>query len=289
MKLSMLLPIYNESQFLTQNLTTVLPFVDEAIIVDGSPFGPSNDGTDKIIETFKEEYPGKIEYLKGTFELEEGVWDESAQRNLGLTKVSGDFLMPHCGDMIYDIDDIAQMRNSLEKYSDRKIFFCFFLEFFCDTEHLRLYQDKSHFNAWFPCPVIGDIPIFSMDLDPIYQDGPQLKIKQVKSSDFVYVHRAVRHHYGWVSPFRKQVEKHIRNVKLRQWGEIGDELLAQGEEVICAWAFRHVLSYESMDCKFPFTGNQPAIMKEKKRSYLEGYDEVIKEYEDKFGEEFYLT
>lgn len=291
MKISMLLPVYNEGLLLSYSLQATLPYVDEAIIINGSQWGPSTDETKHIIDTYISQYGKKIKYYEGTFVKEDGSWDETAQRNKGLSKVTGDFLMPHCGDMIYDEADIIKMREAVDKFPDKKIYHCFFLEFFCDTNHIRLYRDARHFASWFPVPVIGDIPVLSMSLNPYYENGPQLRINEddLIPSDFVYVHNAVRYHYGWVKPFEAQVEKHVRNVQLRQWGEHGEALLQHGEKAIYIWAINHVLEYDRMTCKHAFVGEQPRIMNNKHFSYLVDYDSTIKKYEKRFGEKFWVS
>lgn len=280
MKLSMLMPVYNEGMLLHYSLETTLPYVDEAIIVNGSQFGPSTDNTKEIIDSFPSE---KIKYFEGTFVTDDGCWDEAAQRNLGLSKVTGDFLMPHCGDMIYDKIDMERMRNAVESFPDKSIFYCMFIEFFCDINHIRLYPGSS----WFPVPMVGDIPILSMKLDPYYENGPQLRIGEVATSDFVYVHSAVRFHYGWVKPFSDQVAKHVRNITMRQWKEFSDELLAKGEKAIYAWAINHVLEYDRMDCKHVFVGKQPQVLDNQHFSYLVGLEESLDKYETMFGEQFW--
>jgi glycosyltransferase involved in cell wall biosynthesis len=290
MKLSMLLPVLNEGQLLEANLETTLPYVDEAIIVDGGPEGPSTDDTASIVEQFSKVHPGKITYLSDTFDLGDTTWDESKQRNLGLSKVTGDFLMPHCGDMIYDEEDMARLREAVDKYSDKKIFFCFFLEFWLNINHLRLYRAPESFNAWFPVPQIGDIPILSMELELYYENGPCLHFNHslLTNYDFLYIHKVTRFHYGWITPFEKQVAKHVRNIKQGEWAEHGEQLKAKGEAAIYAWAVNHVLSYEGLDCKYVYTGMQPKQLQDREFSYLDGYEETIVKYEDKFGKNFWL-
>ena len=75
-KISMLLPVYNEEIFLFHALHAPMQFVDQVVVVDGSPFGPSTDRTKEIIDVYDRQYPGIIEYFSGTFALEDGAWDE---------------------------------------------------------------------------------------------------------------------------------------------------------------------------------------------------------------------
>ena len=128
-RISMLLPIYNEEEFLPYSLATTIDYVDEVIIIDGGPFGPSDDKTHEIISGFDKIYPGKIQYYSGTFRLENGGWDESTSRNLGLSKVTGDFLMPHCADMIYTHEGMSRIIDAIENFPDKEIIYCLFTVF----------------------------------------------------------------------------------------------------------------------------------------------------------------
>ena len=45
-----MMPVFNEEKLLPYHLELAVPFVDEIILVDGSPMGPSTDGTKDLIE-----------------------------------------------------------------------------------------------------------------------------------------------------------------------------------------------------------------------------------------------
>jgi len=282
-KISMLMPVYNEEKFLFYSLENTLKYVNEAIIVDGSQYGPSTDKTKDIIDKFSELYPGKITYLSGTFAKEDGSWDESAQRNLGLSKVTGDFLMPHCGDMIYTNGDMARLFDAVDKFRDKKIFFCVFIEFWLDQRHIRMYKNQF-MEEWFYGPAISDIPIVSRELINEYEGGPSLPLaRTVAPPDFLFVPSAYRYHYGWVTGFDGQVRKHIRNMSMGAWeGEL--DIRHLGEKAIAKWAINHVLSYPDMTCCFDYCGDVPL---RENLSYLDRHDETIEFYESKYGEGFW--
>jgi glycosyltransferase involved in cell wall biosynthesis len=282
-KISMLLPVYNEGRLLRRSLENTMRYVDEAIIVDGSPWGASTDETADIIDDFDRLYPGKINYSSGRFVLPSGAWDESAHRNLALSKVTGNILMPHCGDMIYTNEGMARMVDAVDRFRDKKVYYCLFIEFWKDTEQIRLYGGHA-MEAWYPVPAISDIPMMSMDIVEKYQDGPHLVIKELQQPDYLFVPGAFRYHYGWILGFDTQVAKHIRNMSMGAWGEHGEAIVASGEAGIAKWAINHVLGYAKEPCGFDYSGELPFP---ERISYLDRYDETIAFYESKYGEGFW--
>lgn len=300
----MLLPIYNEGKFLNYSLENTIPFVDEAIIIDGSPWGVSTDNSLNIIDDFDYKYPNKIKYLSGTFALPDGsvegwvrcvssttpstghashAWDESAHRNLGLSKVSGDILMPHCGDMIYTESDMLKMIEAMERFPDKRIIYCPFVEFWLDQKHIRLYTGYC-MEAWLPVCANSDVNFLSMDIVGGYQDGPHMQLMPFTWQDFLYVPYAFRYHYGWVSGFDRQVEKHIRIMTMGGWGEVFKEIRLGGERHIAAWAIKHTLSYPDMSCAFPYCGEAP-IGDEFR--FDDNKEPTLSFYENKYGERFW--
>jgi hypothetical protein len=258
-------------------------YVGEAIVVDGSPWGASTDDTANIIDDFDRRYPGKINYSSGTFALGNGSWDESAHRNLALSKVTGNILMPHCGDMIYTDEDMAKMVSTMDRFRDKKIIYCPFVEFWLDQQHIRMYQGHA-MEAWYPVLAISDNNFVSMDIVSHYQDGPHLVLKEYEQKDFMFVHDASRYHYGWITGFGFQVRKHIRNMTMGAWAEHGVEILASGEDGIAKWAINHVLGYAESGCCYDYYKNPPIAGD---YTYLSGYDETITEFEEKYGKGFW--
>lgn len=282
-KISMLLPIYNEGIFLAYSLQNTIPFIDEIIIIDGSPWGVSTDNSLGIIDDFDRRYPGKIKYFAGTFALRDGAWDESAQRNLGLSKVSGDILMPHCGDMIYTETDMLKMMAAMADFPDARIIYCPFVEFWLNQKHIRLYTE-SCLESWLPVCANSDVNFLSMDIVGEYTNGPHLQLGLYTWRDFLYVPYAFRYHYGWVSGFSREVEKHIRTMTMGAWGDTFTEVKAGGERHIAAWAIKHTLSYPDMPCAFPYCGDVPI---DKEYRYDDGKDETLARYAEKYGTQFW--
>lgn len=279
----MLLPVYNEDRFLQYSLDVPIKFVDEIIIVDGGPLGVSTDKTTNIIDEFDSKYPNKIQYLSGTFVLDDGVWDESAQRNLGLSKVSGNILMPHCGDMIYTNEGMSKMVDAIRRFPEKKIIYCLFIEFWLNQQRIRLYGGHA-MEEWFPVPAISDIPFVSIDIINEYKDGPHLILKEYENNDFLFITDAFRYHYGWISGFDKQIAKHVRNITMGAWGEYGESIKIKGDKAIVTWAINHVLNYPNESCGFDYSGHIPLNLT---LSYLDNYDKTIEFYENQYGQDFW--
>ena len=287
-RISMLLPVYNEEMFLLHALKAPMEFVDQVVVIDGSPFGPSTDRTKEIIDMYDKQYPGVITYLSGTFALDNGGWDESAQRNLGISKIDGDILMPHCGDMIYSIPDMRSMVGAINNFPDQKIFYCQFLEFWLDTHHICLYEGYS-MEGWLLTPAISDVCFVDMSLLPqdsfnTFQKGPNMPLNSYDHSHFMYVPYAFRYHYGWLSGFDVQVQKQFRRMKMGAWQGSDNDLSGEDDSVIAKWSIQHVLSYPNLRGAFPYQGYVPCTSP----SYIDKRDETIKMYEAIHGEGFWL-
>lgn len=282
--ISMLLPVYNEERMLFHSLRSTIEFVDQVVVVDGSPFGPSTDRTGDILAFFSRQYPDKIDYLSGTFRLENGGWDEGAQRNLGLAKVDGDYLMPHCGDMVYGFEDMRKMVEAITMFPHRRIAYCPFIEFWIDTQHIRLYRGFA-MEGGFVAPAISDINFVSMELVVEYRGGPHLVLNEWSVTDMLYVPSAFRYHYGWILGFDTQVRKQYRRMKMGAWANSPDlDLQHEPDEVIVKWAINHVLDYPKMGCNFDYYGEVPT---KDCLTYLDNKDETLAFYEEKYGEGFW--
>lgn len=271
--ISLKLITYNEAFYLPHSLKTVLPYVDEAIIVDGGPEGPSTDATLDVLEGFRQEYPDKVKYFAGTYRAADGSWDEMTQANRTLEHITSDFLMLHHSDIIYDEEDMAKIREAVEKFPDKKVFHCNMIEFFYDMQHVRLYPNSI--ETLLPKPITGDVPIISMAIHPRYVGNAVLDHDGFTVADTLFMPDVKRYHFGWVKPFEKQVEKHFKYMKHVRKEEA---ILAGGDEAIMAWAVEHVLSYATDPSKFDYYGSYPSIVDElglHDISSMDGYEEFL--------------
>ena len=246
---------YNESLFLRPSLETVLPYVDQAVIADGGPDGPSTDGTLDILEELSQQYP--LQYTTGTYLNDDGSWDEMRQANSILDLIDTDFVMLHHADIIYDIEDMAKIRDAVDKYPEKKIFYCDLIEFFFDMYHIRLYPNTV--ETLLCKPLTGDVPIISNKMDLHYVGNAVLDHSGFDIHEALFMPHVKRFHFGWVKSFPEQVAKHIKYMKhVRR----DPALLALGEDAIRAWAIEHASSYLNDLSMFDYYGDYPRIVKD---------------------------
>ncbi|MEA2056823.1 MAG: glycosyltransferase family 2 protein [Patescibacteria group bacterium] len=111
MKLSMIMPVYNEAATLEKILNKVLAVgaVTELVVVDDG----STDDSLKIAKKFKRNLSKKDRKRLKIFS-KENEGKGSAVR-YGLEKVSGDYVLIQDADLEYDPQDLAPMIKALEK------------------------------------------------------------------------------------------------------------------------------------------------------------------------------
>ena len=290
MKFSALIHVFNEELCLPYSLGGLLPIVDECIIVDGSEIGPSTDGTKAIIENFQKQYGDKITYLSGTYSRN-GEWDNTTQNNVGLSHVTGDFVMRTHGDLVYDVEGVIKIREIVEKHSDKKLFYCPMIHFFVDTNHHILSSIVTP-ETKLRREICGDAVAYSMESNPRYVDYP-CNGKWVKSGigwnlnwdkDILYMPHIKRFHYASVKPFKYQVAKYVRNIMKSDFQELGDELKAQGRKAIYDWAIDQVKTTMIADNGMEYAGEYPIIGEPIRHiTAMDGYEEYMTWYNDGKG------
>lgn len=278
MKLSMIVEVYNEERCLPYCLKSMLPYVDECIIIDGSENGPSTDKTPEIISIFKNIYPEKIISLFGTFRRDDGAWDDTAQSNKAFSLVTGDFVMRTHADIVFE--NMEHLRDIVEKFPEKKVFYCPLIEFFYDTKHIRLYG--NNIEPSLPVPITGDVPVIAMSLNPRFEDIGKYRRSSLQANgfgreDILYMPDVKRFHFGWVKPFKDQVLKHVKYIMRGDHEAGGEELKNQGIKAVFDWAIKHVLSYKDDFSMFDYAGEYPEKVAWDLRnmSVEEGYEEFI--------------
>lgn len=288
--ISMIVEVYNEEKLLPYCLKSMLPFVDECIIIDGSENGPSTDDTSKIVMTYQRQYVDKIIYHSGTFQRDDGAWDDTSQSNKGFELATGKYIMRTHADIVYDYSDMADLRAIVYQYQDyHKVFYCPLIEFFYDVNHIRLYPHSL--EELLPRPLVGDVPVIAKSIHPHFEDVGPYRRSGLQSSgfgmdDIIYMPHVKRFHFAWVKPFKDQVLKHVRYIKRGDHEVHGEELKLQGEKAIFDWAIKHVLSYSSDPGMFPYAGEYPAFcLPLVGMTSMDGYEEFMSWYQQVREEE----
>ncbi len=108
MKLSVIVPVYNERELVVKSVTNLLDsdlgVEREVIIVDDG----STDGTREVIEKELEPLVDKVIYQQRN-------QGKGAALRIGFAAATGDFVLPHDADMEYDPDDIPKLLEPVLK------------------------------------------------------------------------------------------------------------------------------------------------------------------------------
>lgn len=108
MKLSVIVPVYNEAATVVESVTnllqTELGVEREVIIVDDG----SDDGSQEIIEEKLEPVVDKVILLQRN-------QGKGAALRAGFKAATGDYVIPHDADLEYDPEDIVEMLKPIQK------------------------------------------------------------------------------------------------------------------------------------------------------------------------------
>jgi glycosyltransferase involved in cell wall biosynthesis len=104
---------YNEEYWIQRTLPAIVTHADAVVIVDGGPFGPSNDRTEEIV---LENLSPWVTYIRGKFgnERSEGNWDQ-VQRNVYLEHVRTSHMLLIDADEAYLPEDWEKFRQYAEQ------------------------------------------------------------------------------------------------------------------------------------------------------------------------------
>lgn len=281
MKFSVLMQVYNEERCLPCSLRGLLPVVDEVVIVDGGPYGPSTDKTADIVDHYKCMYPDKIKYLAGTYLRDDLAWDEMKQLNDGLARVTGDYVMRTAADVVYDQPDVQMVRDIVERFPGKKYFYCPIIDFGGDTDHIilegRTKQEESLVRELCspePAAVVSmDVNFRAVEIGADRRFGTVADIDY--NRDILYMPHVKRYHYAYVKPFAFQVEKYIRLIYKKDHGD-HKRLKEAGEPAMVKEAIEWTRNLKDTLPVQPYTGLYP-VNGEPLRSMhvMEGYDEFI--------------
>lgn len=255
-------------------LENIEPHVDEIVIVDGGPAGPSTDNTKQ--EALKCD---KVVYKSGTFKTMDGAWDSALQKNTAISNATGNVFLFVSADMFFD--NLKLLREAIDSGTRHSLFFCSTLEFWLDTTKLRLYSPAENPLA-LPSNILEVVAV-DKSLNPYFEEGNVLHVDNADLNQRLQIPQAFKFHLGWIRPFGEQVVKHIRHVKQHAWGEEGEKLLKGGERGLEQWAMLHVLSYQQIPY-IEYTGKLPLEMQGLRgMKYNDGYDDAISGFEKKYG------
>lgn len=273
-KISVVIPVLNEEQFLPVILENINQRVDEIVIIDGGPDGISDDNTKEIAESFD-----NVIYYSDVFRSSTGAWRAAQQKNTGLAKASGDIFILISADVYFSNFEI--LIETIQSSPDSSIFFVNTTEFWLDINHVRLTSGGN--NLYTVSEGMCQAVAFDKLLQPYYDDLGSLVLKEPSPSSRMFVNAVTKYHLGWIRDFNNQVNKHVRHVKQLLWGDHGDKLLADGDQALKQWAIMHTLGYgESQYIKRG--GRLPEALEPfSEMKYNTGYNEILNKFEQEYG------
>jgi len=204
-----LIAAYQEHQyFLKQAVESIWEFSDKIIIVDGSPFGPSTDGTKAWAQSLDK---NKVVFQEGTFtNLHE-------QKNVAMTlglQYSPDYFFTCDADEIYREDDLHALRVIVEADNAPPIVMFKMYHTWKDLIHfqtggpfsnpfIRLFKVVSgiHYNP----PPAGD--------EPQDDQGRYLKIDKHYVADTLFLGKPLTFHVGHSKTIWHEFLKVLRYAK----------------------------------------------------------------------------
>ena len=273
------LNVYNEVLFLDCCLEGLLRDIDECVIVNGGFAGPSNDGSFEIIEKYMKMYPDKIKYFEGTWTNPDGTWNETSQVNFGFSHITTDFVIRTQCDVIFDYGAIHKIKEALQRFPQKKLFYAQEIDFFLDTDHILLYEFPIENNM--PHPASIDPVALAMDAKPT-----ALHIGEARRFGVVMGDGEIgRENIQWVADIRKYHFGYIRPIKptffdvlaLMKCGNLLplDEMAILDNEGYYRRALKHVLDYK-VTGHYDYCGYFPEIaLPLKGMSLLDGYEEFM--------------
>ena len=266
MKLSVLMPVYNEEKLVEQCLKSFINYVDEVVIVDGSPEGISTDKTAEIVQSYD-----KVEYISGQFG-NNGVWNKTQQMLAGYKHITGNYVISISADMLFD--NFAAIVDSIDDL-ETDILLCPYIEFWIDKYSIR-------------GDTIGIRPFaYKSDKYLHYRNGWTRQEPTefvIKESSQAVLYNISLYHLGWIRNSKHQIEKHIRHIMMGGWDNIGKQLRSMGERAIEAWSISHVMRYPTAKytpIMAKIADDIPSI------SYNDGLQEYMLAYYDKYKEDVY--
>lgn len=264
----------NEEKLLEHCLAMLMPHVDQVVVVDGGPSGPSDDDTREIAMAAPN--GDKLNYINGQYE-EDGIYDKMAQFQAALDLCRHDVIMYITADRL--ISNLECAADIIRQSDNIGLFYSREMDFWLDAKHGRTGEDGiTAFRTG----------LLAVDRTMVTDIGPSGYVKiGDEVPERLYIDGACLYHLGWIRPFRQQVEKHVKHINWGLHDEIGEKLIEEGPRAVEAWAIHHVFRYrDSKSIELCFEPPE-AIKPWLTMKYNDGFDEYSKDYEVRYQEEFY--
>lgn len=231
------------------------------MVIEGGSNGLSTDNSIKIVRSFYKD--AKI--------VETPTWSRSTPLKDFLQYAEGELIMRISADMLFSNSEA--LRTAIDS-TEGKMYMCQLLDLWLDQSHIKSNGDDSATFRYVP--IVSRKDIISQGLS----------VDDMAGEEQVYVAQAAVYHFGWLRPFKDQVDKHIVHMLAGNWGDIGNSIRKLGEQAMESWAVHHTMRYKQSRGITTFI---PADIREeiKDMSYMQGFDKYTESYEKKYGGDFY--
>jgi glycosyltransferase involved in cell wall biosynthesis len=161
-KLSVLMTVYNEADFIDYSIRSCLPYIDELVIVEGAyketiAIGGSKRSTDKTLEICQKYIDEKKVHI-----IEANEQTDKDQRNVGLNKIKetnqdGWFMIVD-GDEVYDSNTFHMIKTAIKNMERTNKYAAYFksLTFVNDMQHFTEQEFPRLFKITPGCEFVND-------------------------------------------------------------------------------------------------------------------------------------
>ena len=238
LKITALMVVINEKDWVRWSLKSIYPAVDEIIIAEGAaldmwklrkyftPDGLSTDSTSEEIRKFieEEDKDGKVKYLQVGFRPS---MNSLRNETLRACDSSTSYCLVADADHLYDKRQIDFLRELCTKYPNIRVVYAEQLMFFWDMHHILIVNEdkREKLGYYLPCFFFRYKPDLRYFEEISFQDhclgpgewlhsAPRRRVEELsQTEDDVIVFPPLFQfwHFGWVKK-RKELERHLMRV-----------------------------------------------------------------------------
>jgi glycosyltransferase involved in cell wall biosynthesis len=187
--------VYNADSLLYYALAPILPLVDEVIIVNSSPEGPSTDLSKDIIQHFNSD---KIKYFEGSFGKHDARYNwDIVQHNFAFQQCTCEWIWKIDADEIYDELAARTVVNACKQKGEYDYLQWGTLYFVRDTQHIRVVPPPI--RCWRNLP---GLEFRDLSVTPVIDN---FHIQVVRKGR--WLPSITMYHYGFILPYRRQFQR----------------------------------------------------------------------------------
>lgn len=255
--------MHNEKKLLPLSLKRLKPLVDELIVVEGGPDGESDDGSQETVRSFLPE-------AKIITTSSQTAWSRE-EVAAALASASASHVMTISADML--LYKPNALRAAIES-QDAQVYMCRMIDLWVDRNHAKKNGTGDMAGSYMP---------FVSSRNMLEE---RTAVSELAGKEKLYVPETCVYHLGWLRPFGQQIRKHIRHIETGAWEQTGAKLKALGPQAVESWAIHHVMRYKH-DAKLRVFLPEEIADEVGDMSYMDGFQEYVLEYENRYEEEFY--